>query len=187
MRSRSAARSLAVLPVIAVCVLALLGGCEASTVRSLGWEIDFETDALRSRAVFVEGRILEGGCTSSSVRYASEVSRGSMPEPAPRLETGRYGFEARARDAECVWFAAECVEVDVPQQSGDVVRITLVGAAEMPACAPAMCAEGRCGGVVDAGMDDAGMDDAGPPDAGGDSGACTGDAQCGECMRCTAG
>lgn len=164
------------------------GGCAADEVRELGWEIEFADATLGARAVFVEGRILEGGCSSRSVRFSAEASRGSSPEAPPRLEAGRYGFDARARDEECVWFAAACVEVDVPRNAGDVVRITLESADEMVACAASACAVGRCGGAIDAGPSDAGADDdAGSGDAGRADGGCFADEDCGECMACVAG
>lgn len=164
-------------------------GCEPA--GRIGWEIAFADPTLGARAERVEGRILEGGCTSSSVRYAAEAARGETPPMPPRLEAGRYGFEGRARDASCVEFAIGCVDVEVPAANGTTVVVTLAASTERALCPAAMCSSGSCSGL-DAGAPDAPASDAGPLDAprddvpGRDAG-CTLDADCGECMTCTLG
>lgn len=184
--------------------------------RRLGWEIVFADAALGARARRVEGRILVGGCASTSVRYAAEAGRGETPAMPPRLEPGHYGFEGRARDETCQEFATGCVEVDVPQADGTIVTVTLTASPERPSCAGSICTDGRCssgdagptdGGGMDAGAGDTGPGDAGPSDVGpGDAPAppdapdagtpdagpppdagCMRDADCADCHTCALG
>jgi alpha-tubulin suppressor-like RCC1 family protein len=148
--------------------------CDAE-VRTLSWEFVFADETLAARALVVEGRILEGGCTSSSVRYAAESTRTMGPVAPPRLEPGRYGFEGNARDASCVVFASGCQELDVPQAEGALVTITLSDTTPRAACDAELCTMGSCAGALDGGA----SRDAGPPlDAGRDAG-CSNDAGCG--------
>lgn len=156
----------------------LLASCDPGQ-QMLAWEIDFADDGLRGRAAFVEGSILEGGCEGAAI-YTDEVARGGgAPDLPPALEPGVYGFSGRARDASCAWFAAACVELEVPSDLS-TITVVLEAVPEEAECAPSACTEGVCG-AIDAGMD-AGPD-AGPFDAG----ECTTDAECGTCMRCEMG
>lgn len=178
----------------------LVSSCQAS-VGHLSWEIAFADPTLATRAVRVEGRILTGGCTSTEVRYTADAARGETPPMPPRLEPGRYGLEARARDASCTEFATGCVDVDVPAANGTTIVVTVAASTERTLCAAAMCTNGACGGVdagTDGGVDAASVSDGGTmdtgttsdagADAGGvDAGGCTSSAQCGACETCTSG
>jgi len=132
-RSRALARlslALAVLP--AAC----------GDVRT-AWSVRFADPVLALSAKQVEATIVEGGCDPSArVVYRAHKGEASMPSPA--LAPGRYGFRARASDAECRWFAAGCVERDLP--TDDDVVVTLVSQPSAPACAPAECLtdQGAC-------------------------------------------
>lgn len=200
------ARALTIGITLAGGVLAI-DGCQPAVGR-LSWEIVFADPALGMRAARVEGRILTGGCSSTSVRYAAEAGRGETPPMPPRLEAGRYGLEGRARDASCIEFATGCVDVELPRDDGMTIRVTLAASSERALCPGAMCASGACGaadagpadagdtgpgdtGPGDAGPGDAGTRDTGAPDAfaddaGSDAG-CSSDAECGECGACTLG
>jgi alpha-tubulin suppressor-like RCC1 family protein len=131
-----------------------LCGCGADNGR-IGWEFEFANDALRMRAVLVEGTIIEGGCAGSVSRYVGSATATEMPSPPSALVPGTYGFRGRARDASCTWFAQGCTDVTVPVTDGpDRVLVVLDVAAETAACAAAECAAGACTNA-DAGSDSA--------------------------------
>jgi alpha-tubulin suppressor-like RCC1 family protein len=164
------------LPRCVVVAIALALACSPGE-RRLRWEMVFAPMTLGTRAVIVEGRILQGGCGGAEI-YRAEAGRGEVPAMAPRLDPGRYGFAGRSRDASCIWFAEGCEERDVPLGEGALVTITLAPTTETPACAPSECSAGACA------SGDAGLRDSGPRDAGDAAVECTIDADCPECRRC---
>jgi alpha-tubulin suppressor-like RCC1 family protein len=168
------------------CACAIAGvvtsACEPDP-HDLRWRFVFDSSASATRAVAVEGTVLEGGCTSSAVRFRATGTRTSMPPLAPPLGPGRYGFAGSARDAACIDFARGCVEVELPLEPGSEVVVTLVATTESAACPPDECTAGACGSP-DAGTRDAGRIDAGEPrDAGMIDAACA----CDACETCSAG
>lgn len=77
------------------------------------------------------------------VAWEAELGAGAgEAEETPELGEGRYGFEVRVRDVWCDWYAAGCVEVELPTDR-DSVRVTLAPVPTEHACA-ASCEEGRC-------------------------------------------
>jgi hypothetical protein len=140
-------------------IASVVTGCAPGS-RTLQWEFTFDDEVLADRTAVVEGRILSGGCGSSTVVYAGEAGRDDVPAMPSGLPAGRYGFEGRARDASCTELARGCVDVLLPFAGGERVLVTLFGVAEVPACSAAQCRGGRCeidldGGFVDAPMLDA--------------------------------
>ena len=155
----------------------------------LAWEVSFASEALRPRAIRVQGEIRGGGCAGERI-FFSEATREEMADAPPDLDPGVYGFAAEAVDATCTVFAAGCTEVPMPGPNRVVT--TLVASMERPLCSELLCTAGRCdldaGDPSDAGPRDVGVDarDAGDTDGGMDSG-CASDADCGDCARCVSG
>ena len=113
--------------------------------HTLEWEIDWAEPGLADRAVAVEARILEGGCTGGSVVWSGESGRDGLGwETPPDLDAGRYGFAARSRDVHCRWFATGCREVDLPGDNDDRLRVVLATAQAEEACAEDLCIAGQC-------------------------------------------
>lgn len=144
-------------------IATLLVGC-GQDPRRADWQVRFADPDLAERAAAVEVIVLAGGCDGDVVD-TQEVRRGEEGRRPERLAPGRYGFAARARDGDCRWFAAGCVEVELPTDEDVIVG---VGASEeIAACEPEACVDGVCAGEGDAGP----LGDAGPEvDGGGDAG-----------------
>lgn len=87
------------------------------------WELQMEDPALRGRAHLLEATILGGGCNSDIVLYQTRFDANGVAPAPPDLLAGTYGFEARARDAECVWFARGCVEYTLPGAANVVLTM----------------------------------------------------------------
>ncbi len=156
--------------VLSLLPLLALVACEGDP-NGLEWGVRFASDADRVRARFVEASILEGGCAGADI-YWTEVPLvpGGSVEMPPNLGTGQYGFAGRARDENCNWFVAGCVEATLP--SMEPIIVTLNPVTESAECPPSECSAGRCLSD-DAGTPDAAMDaatDAPPTDSGMDSG-----------------
>jgi len=133
----------------------LVTACDASP-RAAGWTFVFATPELDARAELIEARILEGGCEGTEI-YSGLIGDG-METPRPGVITpGVVGLAGRARDIDCVWFAAGCTPVTLPQLEGATTTVVLEASAESPECAGA-CVSGTCPQL-----------DAGPTDAGGDT------------------
>ena len=155
---------------LAVLLLACGDDPEAPRLR---WEGSFDPPDLGLRAARVEARILEGGCGEATAVYHATLTRGASPDEVPELAPGTYGFELRARDAACTWFAGGCETRTLPDDAG-TVHVSLIPITEELACAA--CLGGECivpdagptptdgGPDVDAPIDGGGFD-AGPPPA----------------------
>lgn len=116
--------------------------------RDLPWSIAFADGADRALAVAFEAWIEQGTCESSDRLIYREPFRlgGAAPTP-PALGEGEYAFRARARDAECEWFAEGCTDYRVPADDAPTVIVTLSRVAREPACPPDECgAGGACPG-----------------------------------------
>lgn len=91
----------------------------------MAWDLRFSPMTLASRADAVEASVLRGGCASGERVYqhlfGAEV-QGVAPDDLPE---GLYGFSARARDGECVWFAAGCVEVQLPRSGSMPIEVVM--------------------------------------------------------------
>ena len=147
-------------------------GDDADALR-LRWEGVFDPPELALRAARVEARILEGGCEGTIEVYRATLSRGAASAAVPELPPGTYGFELRARDTSCTWFAGGCEARTLPRDSGTVL-VTLTPIPEELACTA--CLGGECilpdsgprpddgGPGTDAPIDGGGFD-AGPPPA----------------------
>jgi hypothetical protein len=144
---------------IGLACVAAFGGCEGP--HALRWRFAFESEDLRARVVRIEATVLAGGCDSADVVYRAEIARELEASMPPRLPTGVYGLRGRARDAECVWYAAVCAEVTLPLDSASV-ELVLAPIAETASCAPSECHDGICGSGADAGVDAGRLGDAGP-------------------------
>jgi hypothetical protein len=140
--------------------------------------VRFATAEDEARAVLVEARILRGGCDGTTIYTVDLVVSGTTMARAPEeLAKGPYGFAARARDENCIWFAETCIEDDLPQDVETPLIVLLGAGDEMAACSVARCTEGRCDGEVRDGgtpADGGGMRDGGM-DAGRDGGVETPD------------
>jgi hypothetical protein len=106
----------------------MLGACEPSPAP-LDWQLQWKTPSLAQRAAVLEARIAKGGCASTDIAYASRFAPGKRAGRPPTLASGKYGFGARAQDAQCQWFAAGCVEVELPEKRE---RALVVDLAELP-------------------------------------------------------
>lgn len=142
---------------LALGIVSAVTGCAPGS-RTLQWEFTFDDEVLADRTAVVEGRILSGGCGSSTVVYAGEAGRGDVPAMPSGLPAGRYGFEGRARDASCTEVARGCVDVLLPFADGELVSVTLFEVGEVPACSAAQCRGGRCGSDLDGGFDAPSLD-----------------------------
>ncbi len=163
MGSRRASRRLAPRWLIALAALAL-AAC-SSEPQALEWGLRFASPADQARAVWAEAAIHTGSCTGPVV-FSDEILIASgvgMATPA-RLGPGHYALTGRARDGSCAWFAAGCLELELPADGPAIVDLAAVS--ETPACAASECSAGVCTGATDAGTSDAGLVDGGTVDAG---------------------
>jgi hypothetical protein len=147
--------------VFALCAVVLVA-CSAEPLP-LAWGLRFASPADQARAVWAEAAIHTGSCTGPVV-FSEEilVSAGAgMARPA-LLGPGRYALTGRARDASCAWFAAGCLELDLPTTGSAIVE--LASSSETAQCPPSACSDGTCAGM-DAGLVDAGSVDGGALDA----------------------
>jgi hypothetical protein len=155
----------------------------------MGWGVDFHSDALRARATLVEAQVRRGGCDGSTL-FSTRISAAEAGDNPTELAPGRYGFYARARDANCVWFATGCTEARLPSDTTlTVVLQEVPGVNRDPSCVPGEHNEDAVtadeaghgdGGITtlpsheDASTPDAPGEDAGaeppPPDASVDAG-----------------
>lgn len=107
-----------------LCLSMSMWGCQADTVSPLSWTIKFDHDALRQRTAVVDVWIVRGQCTSNAIVYKASIAVDSVEAPAPpKLPKGNYGLIARARDAQCVWFAGVCAELDLPSSDSVVLVV----------------------------------------------------------------
>ncbi len=159
-------------------VLGSLPACSPSP-HGFSWGIDFADPGLRARATLVEAEVRSGGCNGEPVHSARLSDLNGGPQPT-HLGRGRYGFYARARDAECVWFAAGCAEASLPTSDDLTVLLQQLTYGERdPSCAPgdqsegaASAADGGAAGHADAGEGarDAASDDGGSDHVADDAG-----------------
>jgi hypothetical protein len=151
---------------------ALCASCSSDRPRALDFRIQFGSPALAGRAARIEARILLAGCDGDEALYASSFApdqRGALPEV---LANGRYGFDARALDRGCRWYAHGCMELSLPN-SGDGSALVTLNALPSPAldCASDGCdaracmAEADAAVARDAGDMDAASADGAPRDA----------------------
>jgi hypothetical protein len=140
-------------------LLLALVGCGPEP-RHTDWTLSFADPALAGRAAVIEVRILREGCAGTEAVYRSEIAIGGSATTPPTLEPGIYGLSARARDDACIWFAADCLRVRLPEQEG-AVTLTLTDAPEMAACPASECMAGACG-VGDSGLPDSSVPDVRP-------------------------
>jgi hypothetical protein len=154
-----------------LCAAVAIAAC-GSDPDPLEWELAFESRALRTRAAVIEARIVKGGCASEEILYVTAFAPDELGGNPPELAEGTYGLLARAQDAECMWYAQGCTEVELPRGGAKVVVTIAALDGETLDCDA--CQARQCGGMPDAGSDagpppdeepDAGIDDAGsPPD-----------------------
>lgn len=157
-------------PTLALGLAPLFAACARDTPE-LAWEIHFATPELRARAATVEARIAQGGCKSEDLVYLSHFDPRKPGALPPSLPHGVYGFEARAQDKGCRWFAYGCSEWSLPSGRGPVsVRLAQLADealdCDAPACSSLSCGASDAGRPrVDAAADeDAGSGaDAAPP------------------------
>jgi hypothetical protein len=138
---------------LALVTLAGLAGCDGDP-HGLTWGVSFASEEDRSRAVYVEAMILEGGCDGTE-RYRTlfPVTVGTTEEAPPTLEAGHYCLTARASDGSCTWFVGGALEIDLPADQSPHV-IALATPQSESECPTEECMEGRCeADVPDAGMD----------------------------------
>jgi hypothetical protein len=155
-----------------VLACALCAGC-SDDPRALDFRIQFANAALAQRAARIEARILLHGCDGDEALYVSSFApdeRGALPEV---LANGRYGFDARALDLGCRWYAHGCSELSLPSGGHGFAVVTL-NALPSPAldCASDGCDSRACM----AGTDAATSRDAGELDAASADGATARDA-----------
>lgn len=167
-----------VVPVLAVTAaaaslaLAALAGCDGDD-ETMSWQIEFASRSLRDRAAVVEARIVQGGCTSEEVVYASAFDPDEAGTSPPQLDDGKYGFIARALDQDCYWYAQGCTEAELPKGGGQVMVKIAALDRETLDCDGNDCSSAACrGGTGDAGGDAGatGDEDAGAEDAAVDAG-----------------
>lgn len=141
-----------------------LGACDPSPAP-LHWQLQWKTPALAQRAAVLEARIAKGGCASTDIAYASRFAPGKEAGQPPTLGSGKYGFGARAQDAQCQWYASGCVEVELPEKSARMLVVNLVPLVmpaldcDYPSCDSPLCrGSGEPGRMspppIDAGADD---------------------------------
>lgn len=123
-------------------LLALSGCGEATLVAD--WELRFAYGALRERAEVVEVQVIRGGCAGEETVFRAELDASVVRPGSDALPAGPYGFRARARDADCVWFASGCAEGDVPSRSGLPVLVFLEPVEEDAQCEANQCEDGYC-------------------------------------------
>jgi len=100
--------------------LCLLLACRGG--ETLAWRVDLGPSLAGQRVIYVEGRILRGGC-DGVLWYEGGRLVGSGTELATpdALDDGVWGFEGRASDESCQWFATGCVERRIPDDTSPVV------------------------------------------------------------------
>lgn len=100
----------------------------------LSWRIHFASEAEGGRAEVVEAEIRAGSCAGEVVFSSRGVRDGSAAAPGS-LPAGPYGFFARARDGNCLWFAEACVERALPSSAPvDLMLVTVPAAQAEPNC-----------------------------------------------------
>ena len=122
-------------------------GCGDSHA-ALSWKVVFAEDELRDRSVAIQGEVVEGGCLERRVRITMAMTEGTEYPVPSQLGDGVFGLRARARDANCRWYAWGCVEVDVPANAPRVVEVPLRAAQPEPLCPPEQCNAGTCDGMM---------------------------------------
>lgn len=128
---------------------ALCASCSGEQPRELDFRIQFTNAALAARATWIEARILLAGCHGDEALYASSFApdqRGALPEA---LADGRYGFDARALDAGCRWYAHGCVELSLPADGNATVMLRALPSPALD-CASRGCDSLACEGESDA-------------------------------------
>jgi hypothetical protein len=124
-------------------------GCSGDEPRALDFRIQFTNAALAARAARIEARILLAGCHGDEALYASSFApdaRGALPEA---LADGRYGFDARALDVGCRWYAHGCVELSLPAEGSATVMLRALPSPALD-CASEGCDSLACEGESDA-------------------------------------
>lgn len=125
--------------------LVLFGAC-APDPSGLQWKLAFDSPALQARAARLEARIAKGGCASNDIVFATRFLPSAAAAEPPVLARGKYGFIARAQDAECRWYAQGCVELTLPARGSNALLVQL---AALPAAAldcddPVACDANSC-------------------------------------------
>ena len=139
--------------VLTVLIMLFLVACSDKDARTLRWNLAVSQSNL-DRAVFINARILGGGCRGSSVFYNEEVpATGAFDVRPPVLSSGNYGFDVRLRDADCLWFAQGCTDVSLPRTDGSTVLVNVNAISAIPNCNASECNNGDCSGFIDAGVD----------------------------------
>lgn len=148
-----------------------LGACEPSPAP-LQWQLQWKTPALAQRAAVLEARIAKGGCGSTDIAYASRFAPDEKAGQPPTLASGKYGFGARAQDAQCQWYASGCIEVELPQKSERTLVVALAPLTipaldcDYPSCDSPQCRGSGEPNAMSPHTIDAGADEV---DAGGDA------------------
>ncbi len=136
-------------------IVGALAAC-SDPLPPLSWHIGFADGLSSERAKLVEAEIREGDCDGPVVFSSRGVSDGSAAAPGA-LPAGPYGFFARARDANCLWFAQACVERDLPSTAAiDLTLVSLSKPSRQGECSD----DDGPGPAFDAGVHDAGSEDA---------------------------
>lgn len=142
---------------LAACSLLFVSpaACDPGT-STLSWSVQLADDALADRVEILEASIHRGTCDApqGAPLYRAERRRGDDAAPmAPgALEPGTYAFSARARDGACTWFAAGCVDLELPRMDGERVDVRLEASEPQRACPREACWGGACVGQDDPGV-----------------------------------
>lgn len=156
----------------------LLVACDSGRA-TIAWTYRFDTAGARARTTAIEARIRTGGCTSEETRYRVAFPLGETGPLPPAIETGRWGFEIRALDADCSLVAHGCADVEIGAGDVRAIAVQLADRASTEQCPAAECDGGVCRSFA-------------VPDAGTDAGSVDA-ALCGACQlenataACTAG
>lgn len=123
-------------------LMVLLSACDGTTAP-LRWEVEFESETDRERAVRVLGFVRTGDCDGDDVYRVS--ANEEMPDaPVGLLRPGEYGFVTEAFDADCTLFARSCDIVQLPtEQTLITSRLSPVPEQTCPAgrCSDAVCSD----------------------------------------------
>jgi hypothetical protein len=125
---------------MAACAAVMLAwSCSDSKTKNAAWQIVFADPALEERAEVIDTWLVQGSCDSGNVVYQAALKDGTTPPAPPALPEGQYALIARARDAQCMWYAAGCTEMTLPPPDGTTYTVVLQATAaeiQAPNCTP---------------------------------------------------
>jgi hypothetical protein len=124
-------------------VLLFSCGGEASP---LAWTIQFDIPADRTSTAVVATRVLEGGCSGTTVYTGNIVLPGGGGAPQPdELGSGLHGFSVQALGSDCTIIDSVCDEYDLPLDQATIVSVLTGAGAGGSSCGPGtMCIAGTC-------------------------------------------